>query len=87
MVKNVKSKAIILLAKLKDRGIRKYSKVLLYIKKLIREVQVHVMLCTDKEFIKLYWAIGKTAVEKQNADWSISVIETLNKGIQRGFRY
>ena len=86
MIKNVKSKAIILLAKLKDMVLRKYSEVLVYIKRLIREAQVHVMLCIDKEFIKLYWAIAKTTVEKQKyADLGISLIETWNKNIQNRF--
>lgn len=65
---------------------KEYAKVLLDIKKQIREAQVKATLAVNRELIKLYWFIGKIIAEKQKmAGWGSKVIEKLAEDLQNEF--
>lgn len=57
---------------------KEYSKTLADLKKQIQESQIKAIVSVNKELIKLYWAIGKIIVEKQEkSGWGTSIIEKL----------
>ena len=65
---------------------KEYVRTLSDLKKQIKQAQIKVSLAANKELIKLYWAIGKTIVEKQKEySWGSNVIEQLSKDLQNAF--
>lgn len=65
---------------------KEYESTLGELKKQIRESQVRAVTAANKELIHLYWQIGKTIVEKQEASgWGTKIIEKLAKDIQNAF--
>jgi len=52
----------------------------------IRNTRIRVAQSTNSELIKLYWALGKTIVEKQAAQgWGKSVVEQLSTDLKQLF--
>jgi len=67
-------------------AMKDYAQTLLDLKKRIQEAQVKATMSANKELIKLYWAIGKTIVERQRESaWGSNVIERLAKDLQNSF--
>jgi predicted nuclease of restriction endonuclease-like (RecB) superfamily len=65
---------------------REYAETLTMLKKRIQEAQVKAALTVNKELIKLYWAMGKTIIEKQEtAGWGAGIIEQLAQDLQNAF--
>ena len=65
---------------------KEYAHVLSNLKKQIKEAQVKAALSVNKELLKLYWSIGRTIAEKQEANgWGTSVVEKLVKDLQKAF--
>lgn len=57
------------------------------IKTKIREAQYEALRAVNRELIDLYWSIGKSIVEKQEAyGWGKSVVEKLSVELQAEFR-
>ncbi|MFH1831830.1 MAG: PDDEXK nuclease domain-containing protein [bacterium] len=67
-------------------AIKEYTETLVALKERIQEAQTKAMLSANKEFIKLYWLIGQTIVEKQETcNWGSNVIEKLAMDLQAEF--
>ncbi len=65
---------------------KEYILVLNNLKKTILQVQTDTILTTNKELIKLYWAIGKTIVKQQSLlEWGKNTIENLTQDLQNEF--
>lgn len=69
-----------------DVSENEYQTTLADLKRQIRESQLKAAVGINKELICLYWAIGKTIVEKQeHSGWGTKIIEKLAKDIQSAF--
>ena len=56
------------------------------IKGTIQKTQVRVARAANQELIRLYWQIGQSIVEKQDAlGWGKSVVEQLAKDLTESF--
>lgn len=65
---------------------QEYSLTLADLKKQIRTCQLKAAMAVNKELIRLYWAIGKTIVERQEGNgWGTKFIEKLAKDLQNEF--
>jgi predicted nuclease of restriction endonuclease-like (RecB) superfamily len=63
-----------------------YSDFVLSIKQRILQSQYEALKSVNKELIALYWDIGKSIVEKQDAfGWGKSVVKTLAEDLQKEF--
>jgi len=63
-----------------------YGVILESIKKKVKEAQLRALSAVNKELISLYWEIGKTIHEQQQADsWGTSVVEQFAKDLQNSF--
>jgi len=63
-----------------------YPSLLEDIKRRIRSAQIRAALSVNRELIRLYWDIGKTIVQRQQAaGWGKSTVERLAADIQREF--
>ncbi|KAA1246520.1 YhcG family protein [Aquimarina sp. RZ0] len=63
-----------------------YTTFLQEIKEQVYQSQYEALKQVNKQLIKLYWAIGKSIVEKQEQfGWGKSVVETLSKDLQKEF--
>ena len=63
-----------------------YSDFVLSIKQRILQSQYEALKSVNKELIALYWDIGKSIVEKQDAfGWGKSVVKTLAEDLQQEF--
>ncbi len=80
MIKNKKG------SKVSSVATKEYAETLAMLKKQVQEAQVKAVFSANKELIKLYWLIGKTIIEKQEAvGWGLSIIELLAKDLQSAF--
>jgi predicted nuclease of restriction endonuclease-like (RecB) superfamily len=65
---------------------QEYAKTLTDLKHKIQEAQLKAAVSVNSELIRLYWNIGKTVAEKQEANgWGTSIIEKLAKDLQNAF--
>ena len=65
---------------------KEYTSTLADLKKQIQESQVRAITAVNKELVKLYWAIGKTIVEKQEkSGWGTKFIDKLAHDLQNEF--
>lgn len=65
---------------------QEYIQIITHLKKQIKEAQVKAVLAANKELIKLYWSIGQTIVEKQEAHgWGSGFIDQLAKDLKNAF--
>ena len=63
-----------------------YTKLLEDLKDRIRQAQVRAAWAVNRELIALYWHIGKSIVERQQAEgWGAAVIDRLAADIQSAF--
>jgi len=63
-----------------------YSQFLIEIKDRIRKSQYEAAKAVNQEIIQLYWDIGRSITEKQQAlGWGKSVVETLAEDLQKEF--
>lgn len=63
-----------------------YGAILEDIKKKIRATQLKALSTVNKELISVYWEIGKTVYDQQQAEtWGTSVVELLAKDLQNSF--
>lgn len=65
---------------------KEYTSTLADLKKQIQESQVRAITAVNKELVRLYWAIGKTIVEKQEkSGWGTKFIDKLAHDLQNEF--
>ena len=63
-----------------------YPELLDDLKARIRTAQVKAALSVNRELIELYWSIGESIVQRQQAEgWGNSVIERLSADLRREF--
>jgi predicted nuclease of restriction endonuclease-like (RecB) superfamily len=65
-----------------------YRVTLAQIKERIRTAQHTALIAVNRELIQLYWDIGKTIVDRQNADpnsWGKAMVQQLSKDLQTEF--
>ena len=63
-----------------------YTDFVVSIKQRILQSQYEALKAVNKELIALYWDIGKSIVEKQDAfGWGKSVVENLSEDLQKEF--
>ena len=63
-----------------------YKQVLDTLKERVKQAQYQAFKAVNTELIRLYWDIGKTIVEKQQAyRWGETVIDTLAHDLQAAF--
>ncbi len=67
-------------------SLKEYAQTLAKLKQQIQEAQLKAAVAVNSELIRLYWNIGKTVAEKQEASgWGTSVIEKLATDLQNAF--
>lgn len=65
---------------------KEYASTLAELKKQIQESQIRAVTAVNKELVRLYWAIGRTIVERQKqSGWGTNFIEKLAKDLQNAF--
>lgn len=70
----------------KAKSVSSYGSFLEQLKTKVRSAQLKASLAVNSQLIKLYWDIGKSIVEKQEAEgWGAQVIEKLCKDLQNSF--
>jgi len=63
-----------------------YGAFLEDVKARIQAARVKAVLAANRELVMLYWDIGKSIVERQNAKgWGKSIVERLASDLQRAF--
>jgi predicted nuclease of restriction endonuclease-like (RecB) superfamily len=63
-----------------------YHEFLEDIKTRVREAQVRASLAAHRELIDLYWYVGKSIVERQQAEgWGQSIVERFSRDMQTAF--
>lgn len=62
-----------------------YTLLLSDIKTKIRQAQYDAMKAVNTQLVRLYWEIGKSILEKQQAGWGKSVVENLAEDLQAEF--
>ena len=67
---------------IKDVNSANYSQFLIEIKERIHQSRYEAAKAVNKEIILLYWDIGRSITEKQQAlGWGKSVVETLSEDL------
>lgn len=63
-----------------------YAKTLADLKRKIQEAQLKAAISLNQELLRLYWAIGKIIIDKQeNNGWGTKLIERLAKDLKEEF--
>ena len=71
---------------MKDLSVNTYHETLKNLKEKIKAAQLRATIAVNSELILLYWEIGKTILEKQDAEgWGTKVIEKLSKDLKSDF--
>lgn len=67
-------------------SVDEYAQILNELKAEVQQSQVRTVLSVNSELIKLYWALGKTIVRRQEAGcWGSGVIELFAKELHKAF--
>ena len=71
---------------MKDLSVNTYSETLKSLKEKIKAAQLRATIAVNTELILLYWEIGRTILEKQDAEgWGSKIIEKLSKDLKSDF--
>ena len=63
-----------------------YAELLEGIKTQVRAARIRAALSVNRELIELYWEIGRSIVERQDAEgWGKSVVDRLARDLQAEF--
>lgn len=63
-----------------------YAQTLSDLKHKVKEAQLKAAISLNQELLRLYWAIGKTIIDKQeNSGWGTKLIERLAKDLKEEF--